>query len=110
MDLHDVGQGRGGIVEALLALADAGTGLTGLGIEGDLLYGPAQVRTLVDDASTAGVDAEYRELASTKGHDAFLTEWDQLTVIVGEALADGIARSARHGLHAVAAERTAGAA
>ena len=95
MDLHDVGRGRGGIVEAFLALADAGTGLTGLGIEGDLLYGPAQVRTLVDDAAAAGVDAGYRELASTKGHDAFLTEWDQLTVIVGEALADGIERTVR---------------
>ena len=110
MDLHDVGSGRGGIVEAFLALGDAGTGLTGLGIEGDLLYGPAQVRALVDDAAAAGVDAGYRELTSTKGHDAFLTEWDQLTVILGEALGDGIERGSRHELHAVAAGRSAGAA
>ena len=46
MDGHDVGRGRGGIVEAFRRLADAGTGLTGLGIEGDILYGPAQVRAL----------------------------------------------------------------
>jgi homoserine O-acetyltransferase len=76
-------------------------GLTGLGIEGDLLYGPAQVRTFVDEAAAAGVDARYRELASIKGHDAFLTEWDQLTDILSEVVADGIARAARRGLRAV---------
>jgi homoserine O-acetyltransferase len=101
IDGHDVGRDRGGTVEALLALADAGTGLTGLGIEGDLLYGPAQVRQLVGDALAAGVDAGYRELVSSKGHDAFLTEWDQLTAIVGDALADGISRGGRHGLRRV---------
>ncbi len=109
MDGHDVGRGRGGIVEAFRALATHDVGLTGLGIVGDLLYGPAQVRTLVDEAAAAGVDARYRELASIKGHDAFLTEWDQLAVIVGAALADGFARAARRGMHAVSGER-AGAA
>ena len=94
MDGHDVGRGRGGIVEAFRSLATNDVGLTGLGIEGDLLYGPTQVRTLVDEAAAAGVDARYRELASIKGHDAFLTEWDQLAVIVGAALAAGLARDA----------------
>ena len=38
---------------------------------------------------TAGVDARYREIRSTKGHDAFLVEWDQLAAILREeALAD----------------------
>ena len=87
MDGHDVGRGRGGIQAAFAALAESGTGLTGLGIEGDILYGPAQVRALVEAARSAGVDAQYRELASGKGHDAFLIEWDQLTVVLGEALA-----------------------
>ncbi len=109
MDGHDVGRGRGGIVEAFRTLAARDVGLTGLGIEGDLLYGPVQVRTLVDEAVAAGVDATYRELESIKGHDAFLTEWGQLAVIVGGALADGIARAARRGMHAVGS-RAAGAA
>jgi homoserine O-acetyltransferase len=95
MDGHDVGRDRGGVVAALRALAEAGAGLTGLGIEGDILYGPAQVRSLVEDALAAGVDAAYRELSSTKGHDAFLIEWDQLGQVVGDALADGIARASR---------------
>jgi homoserine O-acetyltransferase len=90
MDGHDIGRGRGGIESAFATLAASGTGLTGLGIEGDILYGPAQVRVLVEAARAAGVDATYRELASGKGHDAFLIEWDQLTSVLAEALADGV--------------------
>ena len=67
-------------------LAAAGTRLIGLGISGDILYGPVQVRALVANARSAGVTAAYRELASTKGHDAFLVEWDQLGAVLAEAL------------------------
>jgi homoserine O-acetyltransferase len=87
MDRHDIGRGRGGIAAALGALAVGGTRLVGLGISGDILYGPAQVRELVETASAAGVATRYRELASTKGHDAFLVEWDQLTEVLRDALA-----------------------
>jgi homoserine O-acetyltransferase/O-succinyltransferase len=88
MDRHDIGAGRGGLAAVLGSFARAGTRLTGLGIEGDILYGPAQVHSLVDEALAAGVDAAYREIHSSKGHDAFLVEWDQLTSVFGEALAD----------------------
>jgi homoserine O-acetyltransferase/O-succinyltransferase len=93
MDSHDVGRGRGGIREAFRALAAAGTGLSGIGIEGDILFGPDQVRALVGEAVGAGVDAVYREISSSKGHDAFLIEWDQLTGFLAEALASGLARA-----------------
>ena len=86
MDTHDVGRGRGGIVEALRQLARYGTRLTGVGIEGDILYGTNQVTDLVDAAVSAGMDAAYREIKSDKGHDAFLVEWAQLSTILGEAL------------------------
>lgn len=89
MDRHDVGSGRGGIGAALGRLAPAGTRLLGVGIAGDILFGPGQVRALVDAAAGAGVDAGYREIRSTKGHDAFLVEWDQLTAILSEALGSG---------------------
>ncbi len=92
MDGHDIGRERGGAEEALRQLARAGAGLTGVAIEGDILFGPGQVRALVDAAASVGVDAGYREIHSTKGHDAFLTEWDQLGELLAEALADGIAR------------------
>ena len=87
MDRHDIGVAWGGLAGRIRTLAAAGTRLTGVGIEGDILYGPRQVRALVDGARGAGVDATYRELHSTKGHDAFLVEWDQLTAILREALA-----------------------
>jgi homoserine O-acetyltransferase len=93
MDGHDVGRGRGGISAAYRVLEATGTGVTGIGIEGDILFGPAQVHALVDAATEAGVDAVYRELRSSKGHDAFLIEWDQLTGFLHEALSDGLARS-----------------
>jgi len=95
MDSHDVGRGRGGVAPALRALGAAGVGLTGIGIEGDILYGPDQVRALVAEASRAGVAAAYREIASSKGHDAFLIEWEQLTAILREALAEGLSRADR---------------
>ena len=57
-----------------------------------MLYGPVQVRSLVADAIAAGVESTYREVTTIKGHDAFLTEWDQLTAILADALADGIER------------------
>jgi homoserine O-acetyltransferase len=96
MDLHDIGRDRGGIVAALTTLADAGAALTGVGVTGDILYGPDQVGPLVADSIAAGIEARYREISSSKGHDAFLIEWDQLTAILGEALADGLARQSRH--------------
>ncbi|HXG02776.1 MAG TPA: alpha/beta fold hydrolase [Candidatus Binatia bacterium] len=89
MDAHDIGRERGGVPGALRALAAAGTALHGVGITGDLLYGPRQVRALVEAARAAGVKARYHEIRSTKGHDAFLVEWDQLTEIISMALGRG---------------------
>jgi homoserine O-acetyltransferase len=86
MDTHDIGRDRDGAVAALRRLAAYGTRLTGVGIEGDILYGTNQVQDLVEAATTSGMDAAYREILSTKGHDAFLVEWDQLTTLLAEAL------------------------
>jgi homoserine O-acetyltransferase/O-succinyltransferase len=94
IDSHDIGRDRGGAAAALRPLARVGSGLTGVGVEGDILYGPGQVQELVDTAGSVGVDAGYREIHSPKGHDAFLTEWDQLAPALSEAIEDGIARLA----------------
>jgi len=91
MDRHDAGAGRGGLGPTLARLADHGVRLTGLGIPGDLLYGPDQVRALVEAAAAEGAHARYLELRSTKGHDAFLVEWDQLTDVVRDVLAEALA-------------------
>jgi homoserine O-acetyltransferase/O-succinyltransferase len=86
MDTHDIGRDRGGAVAALGRLAAYGTRLTGVGVEGDILYGTNQVQAMIEAAKEAGMDAAYREIHSTKGHDAFLVEWDQLETILAEAL------------------------
>lgn len=86
MDRHDISRGRGSIEEALAPLGRAGVRMTGMGIQDDILYGPAQVRRLVTAATAAGLATEYRELRSTKGHDAFLVEWPQLTEIFRDIL------------------------
>jgi homoserine O-acetyltransferase len=88
MDAHDVGHARGGVQAALGSLAAHGVRLTGVGIQDDILYGPRQVRALVDAAHAAGVATRYREIRSDKGHDAFLVEWDQLGAILREGLQD----------------------
>ena len=54
MDGHDIARTHGGLVGALHSLGRAGVGLTGIGIEGDILYGPRQVQELVEAASAAG--------------------------------------------------------
>jgi homoserine O-acetyltransferase len=89
MDRHDIGDGRGGVQAVFGLLAAAGVGVTGIGIQDDILYGPRQIQELVDAAAAAGVSpVRYREIRSTKGHDAFLVEWDQLSELLREALAD----------------------
>jgi homoserine O-acetyltransferase len=87
MNAHDIGRARGGVLAAFRLLADADVAVHGVGIEGDILYGPRQVRALVDAAVAAGAAASYREIRSDKGHDAFLVEWDQLSAILSDALA-----------------------
>ena len=87
MDGHDIGRGRDGPTAALRALAAGGTRLLGVGIKGDILYGPDQVRVLVAAAREAGANATYADVGSTKGHDAFLVEWGQLSILLRAALA-----------------------
>jgi homoserine O-acetyltransferase len=86
MDRHDIGRGRTDIPTALVRLREAGVRMTALGIEDDILYGPRQVRALHEAALSVGVRSHYRELRSTKGHDAFLVEWAQLEAVLVEVL------------------------
>jgi homoserine O-acetyltransferase len=100
MDDHDIGRGRGGVEAALRPLAEAGGRLAGVGIQGDILYGPEQVHRLVAASLSAGLEAGYREIHSTKGHDAFLVEWDQLTAILGDEVDRAVAAASERELAA----------
>ena len=78
MDLQDVGD----FASAAADTAARVSHVVGVGIDSDILYLPAEVRQWVSGYRAAGVKAEYREIASLYGHDAFLTEWDQVEGIL----------------------------
>ncbi|MGH9138190.1 MAG: homoserine O-acetyltransferase MetX [Acidimicrobiales bacterium] len=79
MDLHDVARGRGG-AEAAFARMQAP--LLSIGVSSDLLYPSYQSREITELAKAAGVRADYVELQSPHGHDAFLIETDQVSEAV----------------------------
>ncbi len=56
--------------------------LTFIGISSDWLFPPESVRSLADLVRSAGVPAEYREMASSHGHDAFLAEQAELVQLL----------------------------
>lgn len=84
MDLHDLGRGRGG---AAGAYARMRAPLLAMGISSDSLYPRYQSVEIAELASAGGVRAEYVEIDSPHGHDAFLIDLDQ----VGDALAKFLA-------------------
>jgi homoserine O-acetyltransferase len=85
MDLHDVGRGRGG---ADAAFERVRAPLLSVGISSDILYPPHQAREIVTLARRAGTAADYAEIDSPHGHDAFLIESDQLAERIGPFLTD----------------------
>ena len=78
MDLHDIGDFAAAGLETS---AHVGR-VVGVGIDSDILYLPSEVRDWVSAYRATGVDAEYREISSLCGHDAFLIEWDQVQQIL----------------------------
>jgi len=82
MDLHDVGEGRGGVVAALERI---NCPVLVMGISSDQLYSPAEVHLGADILDHLGKPAAYSEIRSPHGHDAFLLETNQIAEIVGGA-------------------------
>lgn len=78
MDLHDVGD----LTTAARDTAARVRQVIGVGVDSDILYYPQEVRDWVAAYQAAGANAEYREIASLYGHDAFLIEWDQVERIL----------------------------
>lgn len=81
LDSHDVGRGHRSPRDALARLHCP---TLCVGIDTDILYHPEDVRRL---ATLAGAD--YRELSSPHGHDAFLIDSAQLTALAGPFLRGG---------------------
>jgi homoserine O-acetyltransferase len=83
MDLHDLARGRGGLDGAFGRLRAP---LLGVGVNSDILYPAHQAREITELARRAGVRAEYAELDSPHGHDAFLIELEALGEVVTKFL------------------------
>jgi homoserine O-acetyltransferase len=77
MDVHDVAVGRGDVPAALSRIV---VPTMVIGISSDILYPVHEQKTI---ASTIA-DAEYEQIDSPHGHDAFLIEYEQLSTIVSE--------------------------
>ena len=75
MDLYDVSEGYPSLEAALRRIRSKALFV---GIRSDFLFPAAHVRWLADKVRALGGDAQYVELNSPHGHDAFLKEWSQL--------------------------------
>jgi homoserine O-acetyltransferase len=64
------------------ALRRIGARVLMLGISSDWLFPATDILNLSERMQWAGVDASYAELSSSHGHDAFLTETDQLASLI----------------------------
>ena len=75
MDLHDVARGRGGLAKAMSRVTAP---TLAMGISSDILYPTYQQRQIRDLVAINGVAAEYVEIDSPHGHDAFLIDLQQV--------------------------------
>ncbi|MGB8860771.1 MAG: homoserine O-acetyltransferase [Ilumatobacteraceae bacterium] len=75
MDLHDVGRGRSGLAAAMARIKAPSLVM---GISSDMLYPAYQQRQITDLLVAGGTRAEYVEIDSPHGHDAFLINLAQV--------------------------------
>jgi homoserine O-acetyltransferase len=83
MDLHDLARGRGGLEAAFVRIR---VPVLTIGIRSDVLFPTYQQRELRDGVVAAGGEAEYVEIDSPHGHDAFLIDADQVGAAVSDFL------------------------
>jgi homoserine O-acetyltransferase len=81
-DTFDFGEGE----EERRAFARIEAKVTMIGIAGDWLFPPEEVRALAGRMRAAGARADYFELPSMHGHDGFLADMDQLAPLLEAAL------------------------
>ncbi|KAB2844623.1 MAG: homoserine O-acetyltransferase [Melioribacteraceae bacterium] len=79
MDFHDISFNRGNIEDVLNSIKAK---TLSIGIDSDLLYPVEEQRFIAEKIN----NAEYAEIKSIHGHDAFLIEFEQLNKIIGDFL------------------------
>lgn len=79
MDLHDISRGRNNLESAVARISSP---ILTMGIWSDFLYPVYQQLQIRDMVAANGVRADYVEVDSPHGHDAFLIELDQVGPII----------------------------
>lgn len=79
VDLFDISRGYESMEQALAKLQG---NLYCLGIDTDLLFPPHEIIEMVNMRRAVGKHAEYYELKSIHGHDAFLIEFDVIEPVI----------------------------
>ncbi len=79
MDLHDVGFERDGVERALSTIESLALCI---GIDSDILYPAHEQRSIADQIP----QADYKEIKSKFGHDAFLVEFAQMNHFISKFL------------------------
>jgi homoserine O-acetyltransferase len=87
MDAHDVGRGRGGVLQALEGL---GAPVHVLGLSTDTLFTPPLVLELVHAVDAARRLGSLAWIVSPHGHDAFLIEWEQIAAWLEGVLPEAV--------------------
>lgn len=80
MDLYDVVRNYESPEEALGQIEAE---VLFVGISSDWLFPAGEVRETAETARRAGANAEYSEIDTKSGHDAFLKDWDELRAVLG---------------------------
>lgn len=83
MDTHDLSRGRGTLEEAASRI-QART--TVIGVSSDILFPPVYVQQTAEIIIRSGGWADYVELDSPEGHDAFLKEFARLDPVIRSAV------------------------
>jgi homoserine O-acetyltransferase len=83
MDLYDVSEGYPSLEAALGRIRSK---VLFVGIRSDFLFPAVHVRWLADKVRSLGGNATYVELDSPHGHDAFLKEWEQMTIALNSGM------------------------
>jgi homoserine O-acetyltransferase len=77
----DITRGRGYFTDVVREIESK---IILVGIEGDLLFPPETIRECLPKLHDQNIEADYREIKTPHGHDAFLIEFDQMTEMLSD--------------------------
>jgi homoserine O-acetyltransferase len=81
--LHDISQGFDSWETALSRIQAK---ILVLGISSDVLYFPAELKTVAEQLQDLKKNVQYVELVSKFGHDSFLIEYEKMNSIINRFL------------------------